>query len=98
MKRLTVATGALAGLLTLGMTGALILAPSAGATTRFLTDGTHATRAISSISSVRDTYVKRHGLTTEPGGSPPVSAQPARRGIVVGPRCMMRMQDEGSAT
>jgi hypothetical protein len=45
MKRLALATGAVAGLLTLGMTGALVLAPSAGATNRFLIDGTHATPA-----------------------------------------------------
>jgi hypothetical protein len=42
MKRSVVLTAAVAGVLTLGMTGALMLASSAGAAPLFLTGGSHA--------------------------------------------------------
>jgi hypothetical protein len=50
MKRFGVSTTA-AGLLMLGMAGGLTLAPSAGATTRFLTSGAHAAGVAPSATS-----------------------------------------------
>jgi hypothetical protein len=42
MRRLAVSSAAVAGVLTLGLTGASTLAPSAGAASPFLTNGAHA--------------------------------------------------------
>jgi hypothetical protein len=82
MKRLAVST-TVAGLLALGTTGALTLAPSAGATSSFLHNGAHATVAREVVPGARITPGSVWTLTVAGGGCNVWTFASSGNGVVI---------------